>query len=211
VAEIVEDSSVLTRPMQIHEASPPALATGPGSAQPALEHPRIDVVLACVDVSSGAASGRARSVLRAAELIATLVPRVPAALYVVYVGSLVGESILACPLRGLPPERFRAIAARARAQWRRRLDSLCGEVLTSNPTGVLVRRGDPRRVVPALCRSLHADVVVLGCASRARFGGLGGGGLASALSARVECDLLVVGPPRMRRPAPPHVAAGGGS
>lgn len=195
--------------MQIHEASPSALARGPESAHPVPERPRIDVVLACVDVSIGAASGCTRAVLRAAELVATIVPVVPAALYVVHAGSLVGESILACPLRGLPPDRFRAITTRARAQWRGRLESLCREVLTSTPTGVLVRRGDPRRVVPALCRSLHPDIVVLGRPS-SRFGGFAGGGLASVLAARVECDLLVVGPPGAREPGL-RVASGGRS
>jgi nucleotide-binding universal stress UspA family protein len=197
--------------MQIHEASPPSLITGPGSAHPTLERPRIDVVLACVDVSSGAASGRARPVLRAAELVATIVPRVPAALYVVHAGALVGESILACPLRGLPPDRFRALAARAQTLWRGRLESLCREVLSSTPTGVLVQRGDARRVIPALCRRLRADVVVLGRASRARFGGFAPGGLASALSGRVDCDMLVVGTSGGRTPVPLRAASGGRS
>lgn len=149
-------------------------------------------MLAAVDLE---AEGRAtaRAVLSAGYTLAMHPGSEPAALHVVHAWSLLGESILSCPLRGIPAARLRTLAVRVAGERRSSLERLCAETLPRPPASVYVQRGDPRSVIPTLARRLRADLVVLGRPSHAILGGLVLGGVPQAVLGRLPCDLLIVG------------------
>jgi nucleotide-binding universal stress UspA family protein len=142
------------------------------------------VVLAAVDV--GGPRERSRSVLEVASVLGG------DRLHVVYSWTLVGWSVLACRIRGVSPERMRTLVSAIGRRHRERVLELCGEVLATNPAGIIVRRGDARAVVPAAARRVRADLVVLGGpwdgGLRHRFLG----SVARAVVDRVSCDVLTV-------------------
>lgn len=182
----------------------PSRSRGPWPVrETGLGRPR--VVLAAVDVADESDADIGRSVLRAGQTLASRGAEAGAALHVVHAWSFLGESILSCPLRGLPARRLRSLAAKVAEQRRRQVDELCAGALDAAPAGVFVQRGDPRTVIPTLARRLRADLVVLGHPQHAR-GGLGLGGVTQSLLGRLGCDLLVVRapstPPGSRGAAP---------
>lgn len=76
--------------------------------------------------------------------------------------SLVGESILASPLRGVSQERYRSILHEAQSEqegWLAR--TLASEIPGASPR-TLVRKGPPERVVREAAWELPAGLVVLG-------------------------------------------------
>lgn len=151
----------------------------------------VRVVLAGVDVSHLRGEGLQAGVVRSA---AALAAAEGARLSVLHAWSLVGESILACPVRGVGRHRVRRVVRSERLRQRRRLEELAALGELDAPTTPVLVRGLPEEALRRSALSMGADVLVLGTRRRDGVEGLLVGNLAERFLARDGLGLLLVKP-----------------
>lgn len=154
----------------------PSSRSRPGASTGAARRP----VLAAVDVSDGADLDMARRVLRAAR-------RHDGPLHVVHACHIVGESTLACGIRGVGRASMRLLRKRTREDRLRRLSALVDD----RSATLHVLHGRVHRVVDHVARRLEAALVVLGSPSPSVIPGLLPGGTVALLSGGVFPLLIV--------------------
>lgn len=119
-------------------------------------------VLAAVGVGGTLPSPADREVLRTATHLSR---RMSSPLVVVRPWSLVGDSILASPRRGLSPGRYRALVSRAAEEHREELGRTVAAEVSGVPVTSLVRKGAAEGVLVDSARRTGAGVVVLDAAA----------------------------------------------
>lgn len=123
---------------------------------------RVRMVVAGVRASADDPDPLDQAVVRGAAALASAEG---AKVGVVHAWSLVGESILACPVRGVGRVRVRRVVRALRRERRARLRELTEEAGGPSATPVVVR-GLPEAGLRRAARSLGADLVVLGTLRR---------------------------------------------
>lgn len=113
-------------------------------------------------------------------------------LHVVDAWELVGESILACPIRGVSPARLRILLRRTARVLEARVEGRCAEFLGSDRARVHLVHGDPREVIPVMSRRLGADLVVMGVPDRSPRRWFPELPLVRDTASRIGCDLLAL-------------------
>lgn len=179
-------------------SSAPGARTRPGAGTGGARRP----VLAAVDVSDGADMELARRVVRAAR-------RAEGPLHVVHACHIVGESTLACGIRGVGRASMRLLRKRVREDRLRRLADL-----VDDPSATLhVLHGRVHRVVDHVARKVGAGLVVLGSPSPSMIPGLLPGGTVALLSGGLFPLLLVprhpLAAPESGRPSTRSAGSGG--
>ncbi len=120
-------------------------------------------------------------------------------IYVAHAWDLYGYSLLAHGRTQIAPERLEeALEAerQERERWLEALiegyrESLAPEQAALFDPKPLLRRGDPRIVIPEIVKELDADVIGLGTASRKGLGGMTIGNTAEEILHRVDCAVVV--------------------
>lgn len=158
---------------------------------PASRGAEVRVVLAAVDVGRADTEGLSAAVVRTGAALASAEK---ARLCLVHAWSLMGESILACPVRGVGRTRVRRVVATLRKDRRDRLDELADLGRREVPTNPVVVRGLPGPTVRRVARELGADLLVLGTLRRSGLEGALVGNLAERFPGRDGLGVLVVKP-----------------
>ena len=115
-----------------------------------------------------------------------------ASLYVVHAWSPLGESVLACPVRGLGRDRLAALRHRARTERLRRVEALLEDEELSWPACVIVEAGRPGPVIRRVAQRVRADLVVMGGVQRSALGPWGLAPMSDALAGRPDYSVLLV-------------------
>lgn len=143
-------------------------------------------MLAAVDVSDGADLKVAREVVTAARRVA------PGPLHLVHAWHLVGESVLACAVRGVGHARMGKLRQATRAERRQRMKALLVEAGIEPDDVVLhVVHGRPGRAIRGVAGRVGAGWVVLGPPSPV-LPGLPPLGVAEVLAGRAPFGVVVV-------------------
>lgn len=193
-------------PWRIHPRDRTLLARCPVPVwllHPAQSGP-VSSVLAAVGVRGPVDTPVDRRVLRTAALLAG---RLDAALTVVRPWSLLGESILASPLRGVSQERYRRILEETQAEHEAALARTLAAEIPGTPVTTMVRKGLPETVIREGGWRHDAEVLVMDPVDGAGFGERIRGPLPERLFRGIPCSLLLARTSR-ERPARQGIPAG---
>lgn len=148
----------------------------------------LHVVLAAVGLD-GSLGPRDAAVLRTG---ASLARRLQGDLHVVLPWEFLGSSILASPIRGLSPGRWRKISSEIEEAQQSRLARWVAEVGPGVVASPIVRRGDAPSVIREVAWEVEADVVVAGDTSPGGPDRFILGAPAERLGLAAPCSLLLV-------------------
>ncbi len=146
------------------------------------------VVVAAIDVERpGLAALNAQVALTAAAFASSAGAR----LYLVHAWSLVGESIVTCPVRGLGRSRGAAVVRELQRHCMDRLNALAALTEYGDVTPLIVR-GTTDRALRGAARTVGADLLVLGTVGRVGLAGAFLGNRAERFVGRNGLGVLIV-------------------
>ncbi|HSG49922.1 MAG TPA: universal stress protein [Longimicrobiales bacterium] len=193
-------------PWRIHPRDRSLLATCPIPVW--LLHPAqggaVSSVLAAVGVSGPADAPEYRRVMRTGALLAQ---RLGGSLTVVRPWSLLGETILASPLRGVSRERYRGILEETHREHEALLERTLAAEIPETPVTMVVRKGLPETVIRDAGWRCDAEVLVMDPVDARGWGDRILGPLPERLFRGIPCSLLLARTPR-ERPARQGIPAG---
>lgn len=156
---------------------------------PAEAPPRARVILAAVRLGEDTPDETDLAVVRQASALARCEG---ARLHVAHAWYLLGESILACPERGLGPDGVRRVVASVREQRRSRLEALLAAAWVGDDAVRTIEKGAPYPVIRDVARRIRADVLVVGYRATSGLWGVLQGNLAEAFLGTPGLALLAV-------------------
>ncbi len=142
------------------------------------------------------------------ELANSLTLSESAELHIVHAWVAIGESKLQGTRAGIPMEEIIAYTEDINQQHEQNLSILMDEMINNLGQGSLkyiklqkhLLKGPPRKVIPALCKDIKADLVVMGTVARTGISGFFMGNTAETILNQLDCSVLAVKPQEFETP-----------
>ncbi len=169
-------------------------------------------ILAAVDVdetfSTEELNTRQQLNFQILELASSLTLSESAELHIVHAWVAIGESKLQGTRAGIPMEEIIAYAEEINQQHEQNLSILMDEMINKLGQDSLkyiklqkhLLKGSPRKVIPALCKDIKADLVVMGTVARTGISGFFMGNTAETILNQLDCSVLAVKPQGFETP-----------